>query len=58
MDTEGLPTADCGYPFVDLALQWAKGLYVMGPLAELEIGPAAANLGGGRIAVKRICASL
>lgn len=55
IDTEGLRLADCGYPVVDLSLQWAKGLYVMGPLAELEIGPSAANISGGRLAVKRIC---
>ncbi|MEM6529126.1 MAG: NAD(P)-binding domain-containing protein, partial [Chloroflexota bacterium] len=55
---EGLPIADCGYPVVDRSLCWDTGLYVMGSLAELEIGPAAANIGGGRIAVKRICDSL
>ena len=52
---EGLPTAACGYPIVDRSLRWGAGLYVLGPLSELEMGPAAANLGGARLAVKRIC---
>ncbi|MEO0564481.1 MAG: FAD/NAD(P)-binding protein, partial [Chloroflexota bacterium] len=44
IDTEGLPTAACGYPMLDESLHWSKGLSVMGPLAELEIGPAATNI--------------
>ena len=55
---ENLPISDCGYPLVERHLRWGPGLYVLGPLSELEVGPAAANLGGGRIAVKRICDSL
>lgn len=55
IDTEGLPTAACGYPIVDRSLRWGAGLIVLGPLSELEMGPAAANLGGARLAVKRIC---
>ncbi|MEM7030855.1 MAG: FAD/NAD(P)-binding protein [Chloroflexota bacterium] len=50
----GLPCAPCSYPIVDKALQWAPGLYVMGPLAELEIGPTAPNITGARMAARRI----
>ncbi len=44
----GLPVARCGTPVPDVALQWAPGLHVMGPLAELELGPTARNLAGAR----------
>ncbi len=50
----GLPTADCGFPIVDTDLCWGHGLYVSGSLAELEIGPAAGNIIGGRMAAERI----
>lgn len=43
-----LPTARCGTPIPDTALQWARGLHLMGPLAELELGPTARNIAGGR----------
>ena len=36
-----LQYAACGYPVVDESLCWAPGIYVTGPLAELEIGPTA-----------------
>lgn len=49
-----LPCADCGYPVVTRTLQWGPGLYVMGPLAELEIGPIARNISGAREAASRI----
>jgi len=50
-----LPVAPCGYPIVDQTLCWAEGLYTLGPLAELEIGPVARNITGARQAAARIC---
>lgn len=49
-----LPIAPCGYPIVNQALCWTDGLYVLGPLAELEIGPVARNITGARQAAERI----
>ncbi len=43
-----LPCARCGYPIVDSALRWHSRVYVSGPLAELELGPAARNIAGAR----------
>jgi hypothetical protein len=53
----GLPLAPCGYPVLDQRLCWAPGLYVSGPLAELEIGPVAQNLLGARLAGERLDAA-
>lgn len=50
----GLPTAPDGYPILDSTLCWAEGLYVMGPLAELEVGPTARNFIGARLGAERI----
>ena len=50
----GLPCAPCGYPVVDRRLEWAPGLYAAGPLAELELGPAAPNIAGARMAAARL----
>ena len=50
----GLPVAPCGYPIVAKTLEWQPGLYVTGPLAELEIGPVARNIIGARLAAERI----
>ncbi|MEM1125453.1 MAG: FAD/NAD(P)-binding protein [Bacteroidota bacterium] len=44
----------CGHPIVDPTLRWAEGLYVTGPLAELEIGPVARNIVGARLASARL----
>ncbi len=49
-----LPVAACGYPVVDETLCWADGLYVTGPLAELEIGPTAGNIIGARLSMSRL----
>lgn len=49
-----LPVAACGYPIPDRNLAWADGLYVTGPLAELEIGPVSRNIIGARFAAERI----
>lgn len=52
-----LPCSTCGYPLVDRSLQWAPGLHVTGPLAELEIGPVARNIAGARMAAERLRAA-
>lgn len=52
----GLECAACGYPVVDENLRWDRGLFVTGPLAELELGPAARNIHGARLAGKRLVA--
>ncbi len=53
-----LPCAGCGYPIVDSALRWHPRIYVSGPLAELELGPASRNIAGARQAGNRLVASL
>ncbi|MEM9283550.1 MAG: FAD/NAD(P)-binding protein [Verrucomicrobiota bacterium] len=53
----GLPTAKDGFPIVDHHLRWQEGLFVMGPLAELEVGPVARNISGARMAAERIISS-
>ncbi len=50
----GLPCAGDGFPIVDRSLCWAEGLYVCGPLAELEVGPVARNFAGVKLAAERI----
>ncbi|TDM13423.1 NAD(P)-binding domain-containing protein [Macrococcus bovicus] len=52
------PTADCGFPVVNQDLEWFDHLYVSGPLAELELGPVARNIIGGRKAAERIATAL
>lgn len=52
----GLPCAPCGYPIVDARLNWAPGMHVSGPLAELEIGATSPNIRGARAAAERIAA--
>lgn len=59
--TEGLcedrfPRAPCGTPAVDTSLEWAEGLHVAGALAELQLGPVARNIAGGRRAAERLVA--
>lgn len=56
VDRLGLPCAACGYPIVSPRLEWAHGLFVIGPLAELELGPAARNIAGARAASERLLA--
>lgn len=53
----GFPTASCGYPTPTPRLEWAPGLYVSGPLAELEVGPASRNIVGARMAGQRLIES-
>ncbi|MCP4836972.1 MAG: SidA/IucD/PvdA family monooxygenase [Phycisphaera sp.] len=52
-----LPCARCGYPIVDPSLRWHPGVYVSGPLAELELGPVSRNIAGARRAADRIAAA-
>ena len=49
-----LPVSPCGFPLTSAALEWSKGLFVMGGLAELMVGPVARNISGGRHAAKLI----
>jgi len=51
---DALPRARCGTPVVDAQLQWARALYVTGALAELQLGPIARNIAGGRRAAERL----
>ena len=53
-----LPCAPCGFPLVDAALRWHPSVHVVGPLAEIELGPIAGNISGARRAGERILASL
>lgn len=50
----GLPLAPCGYPRLAPTLEWDRGLLVAGELAELEVGPAARNIGGARLVAERL----
>jgi len=53
-----LPIAPCGYPVVSVDLEWSKNLFVMGPLAELEMGPTSRNITGARQAAQRIVSQI
>lgn len=52
----GLACGSCGYPLVSRRLEWAPGLFVSGPLSELELGPSARNIAGARSAGERLLA--
>ncbi|WP_044987788.1 FAD/NAD(P)-binding protein [Sorangium cellulosum] len=54
LDRLGLRCAACGYPVVSAHLEWGPGLFVSGPLAELELGPTARNIAGARAAAERL----
>jgi thioredoxin reductase len=56
IEREALPVAACGYPVPDSALRWSAGLFVTGPLADLELGPVARNIAGARRGAERIVA--
>ncbi len=49
-----LPCAPCGYPIVAPDLEWARRLFVSGPLAELELGPVARNISGAHRTAARL----
>ena len=55
---QNLRCAACGYPIVDSTLKWDAGLYVLGALAELEVGPVARNISGARRGAERIIQSI
>lgn len=57
IDRLGLRCAECGYPLVSPRLEWTSGLFVTGPLAELELGPTARNIAGARAAGDRLLAA-
>lgn len=57
VETLGLRCGSCGYPVVDPTLRWADGLYVTGPLAELELGPVSRNIVGARLAAERLASA-
>ena len=57
IEDAALPCAACGYPLVDEHLRWHPRVFTTGPLAELELGPAARNIAGARRAADRIIAS-
>ena len=49
-----LPIDSHGWPLPDRFLRWGKRLFVCGALAELELGPAAANIVGAHLALRRL----
>ena len=57
IESASLPCARCGYPIVDASLRWHPGIYVSGPLAELELGPVSRNIAGARRAGDRLVAA-
>ena len=54
VEAHALPCSPCGFPIVDEHLRWHPRIFVTGPLAELEIGPASRNIAGARRAAERI----
>ncbi|WP_174731393.1 hypothetical protein [Mesobacillus harenae] len=58
IEEEELPCVECGFPVISSNLEWTKGLYVMGALSELEIGPTARNISGAKTASHRIVSSI
>lgn len=54
VESFGAPLSPCGTPLLDRSLQWLPGLYVAGCHADLELGPAAPNILGARLAAERI----
>ncbi|MBD1380761.1 NAD(P)-binding domain-containing protein [Metabacillus arenae] len=55
---EMLLCSKCGFPIVSKNLKWGGNLYVVGALAELEVGPTARNISGARTAAHKIVSSL
>ncbi|UXR78168.1 MULTISPECIES: lysine N(6)-hydroxylase/L-ornithine N(5)-oxygenase family protein [unclassified Staphylococcus] len=43
-----------GFPVITSTLEWVPNLYVTGMLADLELGPFARSITGGRMAAQRI----
>lgn len=57
IEAMNLPIANDGFPIVDEHLKWREGFFVMGALAELEVGPVARNISGAQMAAERIMKS-
>ncbi|WNF35016.1 FAD-dependent oxidoreductase [Bacillaceae bacterium IKA-2] len=57
IQTYCLPCATCGYPTPKPSLEWKEGLYLLGALAELQLGPVARNISGARRGAERIISS-
>lgn len=57
IQTYCLPCASCGYPIPKPNLEWKDGLYLVGALAELQLGPVARNISGARRGAERILSS-
>jgi len=56
---EELICSSCGYPIANpKTLEWTPNLYVLGALAELEIGPVSRNIAGARRGAERIISSV
>lgn len=53
-----VPRACEGLPVLDHDLRAAPGLHLLGPLAELELGPAGRNLWGATRAAERLSAAV
>ena len=51
-DRYGFPRAPDGYPLPSPSLEWGGGIYLTGPLAELELGPPAPNIIGAHNAAR------
>lgn len=54
MSNYDLKCSECGFPITDTSLRWHERLFVSGALAELEVGPASANIIGARMAAEKI----
>jgi hypothetical protein len=55
IENEQLKYAECGFPIISPdSLEWSTNLYVLGAIAELELGPTARNIAGARRAAERI----
>ncbi|PNZ13816.1 FAD/NAD(P)-binding protein [Staphylococcus simiae] len=48
------PLNDCHYPSLNHELEWLPNLFVAGCFADLELGPFARNIMGGRKAAERL----
>lgn len=55
---EDAPLNECGYPSLTYELEWLPQLFVMGGLADLELGPFARNIMGGKEGAERISKAL
>ena len=55
---EDAPLNECGYPSLTYDLEWLPQLFVMGGLADLELGPFARNIMGGKEGAERISKAL